>query len=42
MNIIEGAAAISGAGAFGLGVASSVLGKAGGNSVVNKDVIICI
>ena len=31
-----GANAISGAGAFGLGVASSVLGKAGGNSVVNK------
>ena len=31
-----GANAISGAGAFGLGVASSALGKAGGNSVVNK------
>lgn len=31
-----GTNAISGAGAFGLGVASSVLGKAGGNSVVNK------
>ena len=31
-----GTNAISGAGAFGLGVASSALGKAGGNSVVNK------
>lgn len=31
-----GANAISGAGAFGLGVASSALGKVGGNSVVNK------
>lgn len=31
-----GANAISGAGAFGLGVASSALGKAGGNSIVNK------
>lgn len=31
-----GTNAISGAGAFGLGVASSALGKVGGNSVVNK------
>ena len=31
-----GANAITGVGAFGLGVASSALGKAGGNSVVNK------
>lgn len=31
-----GSNAITGAGAFGLGVASSVVGKAGGNKVVNK------
>ena len=31
-----GGNAITGAGAFGLGVASSVVGKAGGNKVVNK------
>lgn len=31
-----GSNALTGAGAFGLGVASSVVGKAGGNKVVNK------
>lgn len=31
-----GANAVTGAGAFGLGVATSAIGKAGGNSIVNK------